>query len=60
MRYFTITAETCHVQDVTEKAREAFGNDDLILVQSNGLKIEVSAITNGKSKISFHFWLHLL
>lgn len=47
MRYFQIDAESCNVHDITEKTRRAFQNDNLVLVQSNGLKIESSEATSG-------------
>jgi len=47
IQYFHVTDEECSVDQITEKAREGFGNDNLILVQANGLKVEDSDVTKG-------------
>ena len=50
MLYFNITEETANVQDLTERAREHFADSTLVLVQSNGLRVEDNAVTRGKYK----------
>ena len=55
MQYFTITNPNVH--DITEIARKGFENDNIIIVQANGLKIEESEIINGTiNKIVFNIF----
>lgn len=46
---FHIEEEQANLQDITEKARNGFGNNDLILIQSNGLRIEDNEVTRGNN-----------
>ena len=48
MMYFNITEETANVQDITERVREDFEDNSLVLVQANGLRVEDSVVTRGK------------
>lgn len=64
MQYVTITPETSNVHDITEKVRKGFCNENLILVQANGLKIEENSITSGeffpityRSIVDWLFWI---
>lgn len=51
MQFFMINEETANVEGITSKARDGFGEPSLILVQSNGLKIEDNPVTQSKYKI---------
>jgi len=46
--YFNIDEETANVTDITTKIREGFGEQNLILVQPNGLRIEDANVTRGR------------
>ena len=45
MQYFPIHEQCSNAQDITNLAREGFGEPSVILVQANGLKIEDSPVT---------------
>ena len=45
--FFSIDEDTANVVDVTAKIRSGFGDESLILVNSNGLRIEDSDVTRG-------------
>lgn len=47
LQYFHITPVESNVETVTEKVRNGFDNANLILVQSNGYKIEDNEATRG-------------
>ena len=51
--YFNINEATANLNDVEKKVREGFENENLILVNSNGLKIEDSEATRSKHFILF-------
>lgn len=47
LQYFHITHAESNVETVTEKVRVGFDDPNLILVQSNGYKIEDNEATRG-------------
>ena len=48
MQYLTIREEEVSVVSITAKVRQSFGNEYLILVQTNGFKMEDTNTTRGK------------
>ena len=53
--FFHIDEESANVVDVTTKVRSGFGDENLILVNANGLRIEDSDATRGiKNDYLFH------
>ena len=45
MQYFQIDDGNSNVQDLTQKVRDGFAQPNLVLVQSNGLRIEDNLVT---------------
>jgi len=54
MIYIGISEGNCDLAYIISRAREAFGVDDLVLVQSNGLRVEDNEVTRG------NYYLYLL
>ena len=49
MKYFSINEESANVHDITEMVRSSFEDQTLILVQSNGCRLEDTEKTRGIS-----------
>lgn len=47
MQFFNITEESANLADITEKVRNGFEINDLVLIQANGLRIEDNDVTRG-------------
>ena len=48
MQFFNIDEGSANVTDITTKCRDGFGNENLLLVQANGLRIEDNAVTQSE------------
>ena len=48
MQFFNIDEGSANVTDITAKCRDGFGNENLLLVQANGLRIEDNAVTQSE------------
>ena len=48
MQYINVNNTNANVPDITSKARELFNNPGLVLVQSNGMRVEDNAVTQSK------------
>ena len=49
MKYFSINEESANVHDITEMVRSGFEDQNLILVQGNGFRLEDTEATRGIS-----------
>ena len=49
MKYFSINEDSANVHDITEMVRSSFEDQNLILVQSNGCRLEDTEATRGIS-----------
>ena len=47
MKYFSINEESANVHDITEMVRSSFEDQTLILVHSNGCRLEDTEATRG-------------
>ncbi|XP_066914772.1 uncharacterized protein [Clytia hemisphaerica] len=45
MQFFNIDEGSANVTDITAKCRDGFGNENVLLVQANGLRIEDNVVT---------------
>ena len=59
MKYFSINEESANVHDITEMVRSSFEDQTLILVQSNGCRLEDTEATRGISCAGFWIFLNI-